>query len=243
VYSVDPLLVLFVTLGILLVLAAIAFVAPLWLVRAGERPSLGSLAFFAEIGFGLLLLEVVLVQRFVLFLGFPTYALSVVLFSLLLFTGAGALLSSLLPQEPRRVLVVALGAGCGLAIAAAFGLQPLLRALIGTPFAARVAISVGLLAPFGLTLGMAMPLGLRRLAGLYPSGVPWAWGINGACSVVASALGVAIAIVAGFEVATLAAAACYVAALLHAALGRWPRAQSARRTDASLDKPRVTATA
>ncbi|MFL6110091.1 MAG: hypothetical protein ACJ786_01870, partial [Catenulispora sp.] len=139
VYSVDPLLVLFVTLGILLVLAAVAFVAPLWLVRAGDRPSLGSLAFFAEIGFGFLLLEVVLVQRFVLFLGFPTYALSVVLFSLLLFTGAGALLSSLLPQDPRRVLLVALGAGCALAIAAAFALQPLLRSLIAGPFAARVA--------------------------------------------------------------------------------------------------------
>ena len=243
VYSVDPLLVLFVTLGILLVLAGIAFIAPLWLVRSSGRPSLGSLAFFVEIGLGFLLLEVVLVQRFVLFLGFPTYALSVVLFSLLLFTGAGALLSSLLPHDPRRLLLIALAIGGGLTIAAAIGLQPLLRALIGAPFALRVAISAGLLAPFGLTLGMAMPIGLRRLAGLYPSGVPWAWGINGASSVVASALGVAIAIVGGFELATLAAAACYLAALLHAGLGRWPQTAYARGSDRSGNEAPVGAAA
>lgn len=243
VYSVDPLLVLFVTLGILLVLAAVAFVAPLVVVGSSGRPSLGSLSFFAAIGLGFLLLEVVLVQRFVLFLGFPTYALSVVLFSLLLFTGAGALLSSLLPGDPRRVLLVALAIGTCLVIAAAFGLQPLLRSLISAPFAVRVAVSVALLAPFGLTLGMAMPIGLRRLGGLYPSGVPWAWGINGACSVVASALGVAIAIVAGFELATLAAAACYAAALLHAGLGRWPRPQAASQADPSVGTARVKATA
>ena len=40
------------------------------------------------IGLGFLLLEIALIQRFVLFLGFPTYALSVVLFALLVCTGA-----------------------------------------------------------------------------------------------------------------------------------------------------------
>jgi hypothetical protein len=167
----------------------------------------------------------------------------VVLFSLLLFTGVGALLSSLLPHDPRRLLLSALAIGGGLTIAAAIGLQPLLRALIGAPFALRVAISAGLLAPFGLTLGMAMPIGLRRLAGLYPSGVPWAWGINGASSVVASALGVAIAIVAGFELATLAAAACYLAALLHAGLGRWPQTADARGSDRPANEAPVGAAA
>jgi hypothetical protein len=223
IYSVDPLLVLVVTVGILLGLAVLAFVVPLMLTRSPERPPVASLAFFAEIGLGFLVLEVVLIQRFVLFLGFPTYALSVVLFALLLFTGAGALSSTLIRAEPRRVLTAALTIGSGLIVAAAFGLEPLLHALIGAPFAARVAITAALLAPAGLTLGMAMPIGLRRLAAMYPDGIAWAWGINGVVSVLASALGVAIAIVAGFRVATLVAAASYVAALLHAARGRWER--------------------
>jgi hypothetical protein len=223
-YSIDPFRVLLLTLAILAVLCVVGFVLPLVVVRrqAGRvgRPGFRALSFFAFIGLGFLLLEVVLIQRFVLFLGFPTYALSVVLFALLVFTGLGALLSA--RGDPRRVLTVALAAVTALTVAAAFGLQPLLRALIDLPFPARVATAVALLAPAGLGMGMAMPIGLRRLADLHPAGVPWAWAVNGLTSVMASALAVAIAITAGFTVATLVGCACYAAALLHAARGRWP---------------------
>ena len=225
IYSVDPLLVLLITLGILSVLAVLAFALPL-LAGIAARPPTGSLVFFAAIGLGFLVLEVVLIQRFVLFLGFPTYALSVVLFSLLLFTGLGAFISSR-ARDPKRTLLIALSIAIVLIIAAAFGLQPLLASLISASFVVRVVLTVVLLAPFGVTLGMAMPIGLRRLAELYPAGVPWAWGINGIASVLASALGVAVAVVAGFEAATLVAAACYLIALAHAAFGRWPAGVSA----------------
>jgi hypothetical protein len=101
-------------------------------------------------------------------------------------------------------------------------LQPLLRALIELPFALRVVVSVALIAPFGVALGTAMPIGLRRLAARHPQGVPWAWGINGITSVIASVLAVAVAISFGFTVATLVAFACYLAALANALLGSWP---------------------
>jgi hypothetical protein len=224
-YSVDPFRVLILTLGILAVLCAIGFVLPLLAVRRAGRPSAGALSFFAFIGLGFLLLEVVLIQRFVLFLGFPTYALSVVLFALLVFTGLGALLAERLGGPARRVLVRALAAVTVLTAVAAFGLQPLLRGLIDLPFPARVAAAVLLLAPAGVGMGMAMPIGLKRLVGLYPAGVPWAWAVNGLTSVLASALAVAIAITAGFTVATLVACAFYAAALVHAARGRWPTAE------------------
>ncbi len=61
---------------------------------------------------------------------------------------------------------------------------------------------MAVLAPFGLSLGMAMPIGLRRLSALYPEGVPWAWGINGIMSVLASVLAIAVAITWGFAAAT-----------------------------------------
>jgi hypothetical protein len=223
-YSIDPFLVLAVTLAILAVLCVVALALPLLFVRREGRPTVGSLGFFAAIGVGFLLLEVVLIQRFVLFLGFPTYALSVVLFALLVFTGVGALFTTRLADRPRRSLVTALAAVCGLIAVLAFGLEPLLYALIELPFAARVAVTVAVLAPLGVGLGMSMPLGLQRLEGLHPGGVPWAWAINGIASVLASALGIAIAITAGFTVATLVAGACYVGALAHAAFGRWPAA-------------------
>jgi hypothetical protein len=222
-FATDPLRILAVTLLILAVLSAFAFGLPLRLMPGGERPPGRAVVFFAAIGLGFLLLEIALIQRFVLFLGFPTYALSVVLFSLLAFTGIGSLLSTRL-GDARRTLVAALVLACVLIAAAAFGLQPLLRALIEWPFAARVALSIALLAPAGLTLGTAMPIGLTRLAGLHPGAIPWAWAVNGIASVLASVLAVAVAITWGFAVVTLLALASYLVALADAIGGHWPAA-------------------
>ena len=218
-YAVDPMLVLALALAILAVLCALAFGLPLALVR--DRPPLSSMAFFAAIGVGFLLLEIALIQRFILFLGFPTYSLSVVLFALLVFTGLGSLASAR-ARRPRRALVAALGGACVLIGVAAFVLQPLLAALIDLPFPARVALTVALIAPPALLLGTAMPIGLARLRGLHASAVPWAWAINGVSSVLASVLAVAVAITWGFRAVTLLALACYLVALTHALRGRWP---------------------
>jgi hypothetical protein len=220
--------VLLITLGILVALGALAFVAPLLVVRDAGRPPLTSLLFFAAIGAGYLTLEIVLIQRFVLFLGYPTYALSVVLFSLLVFTGLGSLLVGRV-RDQRRALISALAVSVVLIGASAIGLQGLLRALIDLPFAARIAVAIALLAPFGLTLGMAMPIGLKRLSALAPQGVPWGWGINGVTSVVASVLAIAVAITWGFTATTLLALACYLGALAHAAFGWWPSGDGATR--------------
>jgi spermine/spermidine synthase len=220
-FTSSPYTILMLTLGILSLLSAVAFVLPLGFVRRERRPRPGALIYFAAIGVGFLVLEIVLIQRFVLFLGFPTYALSVVLFALLMFTGIGSQLSTRF-RVPRRALLTALSVAALLILGSAYALQPILRELIDLPFAARVAVSVTLLAPFGLVLGMAMPIGLRRFQDLYPDSVPYAWGVNGVASVLASVLGVALAIDFGFAIATIVAGLCYVVALAHAALGRWP---------------------
>ena len=217
----TPFVVLLIALGILAVLCAVALLAPLALRRGQPRPPARALAFFAAIGLGFLLLEIVLIQRFVLFLGFPTYALSVVLFALLVFTGLGSYASGRW-SAPRRSLALALTAACALLLLVAFALGPLVHALIDAPFALRVAVTVVVLAPVGLALGTAMPTGLRRLDALHPGAVPWAWGVNGACSVLAAVLGIAIALVAGFTVTTLVALGCYLLALADVLKGRWP---------------------
>jgi hypothetical protein len=215
---------------------------PLGLVARRDRPSPGSLSFFALIGLGFLLLEVVLIQRFVLFLGFPTYALSVVLFTLLVFTGVGSLLTGRAERAPRRTLAATLGVACVMIAVGAFGLQPLLRTLIDLPFAARVACSVALMGPVGVALGMAMPIGLRRLAALHPTGVAWAWGVNGITSVLGSVLAILIAINFGFTATTLVGLVCYAGALLHALAGEWPAraaelSPSARRRETPARRP------
>jgi hypothetical protein len=222
--AVDPTKLLMLSLGVLLVLSVIGLILPLAFVRNVRRPSFNSLYYFAAIGLGFLILEIVLIQRFVLFLGFPTYALSVVLFSLLIFTGVGSYLSTRLGGG-KRVLIPALVVAVVLIAVSAGVLQPLLRNLIQLPFPARVAVSIAILAPFGIVLGMPMPIGLQRLHAMYPDGVPWAWGVNGIASVLASVLGVAIAVFFGYRVVTLIAAACYLFALVHALVGEWPEVE------------------
>jgi MFS family permease len=181
-----------------------------------------------------------MIARFVLFLGFPTYSLSVVLAALLAFTGLGAALSGRFGSS-RRALTTSLVLVVALIVAAAFGLPSLLSALIDLPFAARIAVAALVLAPYGVTMGMAMPIGLLRLSGLYRRGVPWAWGINGVTSVLASVLALAVAITLGFTAATLVAAACYALAAAHALLGRWPngpeRVGAVDETDALAKAP------
>lgn len=222
-YAADPISILSSTLLILLVLSGLAFVLPLAVVEANERPRLSALSFFAAIGLGFMLLEIVLIQRFVLFLGYPTYALSVVLAALLLSSGIGSALSMRWATSPKALQRVLLAAAL-LIGGSSFFLSDLLNLAIVLPFAVRVPTAILLIAPFGLTLGMAMPLGLRRFESLYPHGVPYAWAVNGIASVLASVLGIFIAIHFGFIVESIVACACYGFAAAHAFWGRWPEA-------------------
>lgn len=207
--GMSPYSILLITLGILTALSSVAFVVPMVLMRSAAPPASAG-AYFTLIGVGFILVELVLIQHFVLFLGFPTYALSVVLAGLLCFSGLGARLSE--RYSPASGLPMALAAAVVVIAAGAWGLQPLLRSAIGLMLPLRVAIALVLLAPVGVLLGMAMPLGLRRLESVRPGGIPYAWGVNGIASVLASVLGVVIALQAGFTAAGLSAAACYLGA-------------------------------
>jgi hypothetical protein len=219
-YGVDPYQLLLVTLGILGLLSVAGLLLPLRLAPRADRPQVTGLLYFATIGMGFMLLETVLIQRFVLFLGFPTYALSIVLFALLVFTGVGSAISERLPHT-RRTLVSVLGAVVAIVVVSSLTLLPALSALIDLAFPVRVVLAVALLAPVGIGLGMPMPLGLARFAALHPRSTAYAWGVNGIASVLASVLGIAIAINFGYVAASLVAGVCYAVALGHAAAGRW----------------------
>jgi len=202
-------------------------VAPLRgaLARQGATPYL---AYFAAIGFGFMLIEISQLQRLTIFLGHPSYSLSVVLFSLLVSSGLGSLSTarvSGLPldvarggPEPVEGLQAAVRSRLILTIAIliAFGL---LTPLVTHRFEAsstpvRIALSIALLFPVGFLMGMAFPLGMRIALRRAPLLAPWFWGVNGAASVCASVLAVVIAIGAGISAAFWTGTACYLAALL-----------------------------
>lgn len=171
------------------------------------------LAYFGLLGAGFMLVEVALLQRFVLLLGHPVYSLTVTLFSLLLGTGTGSFLSRRIGDGRVRVrLLTALAGISVLSLAAVVGLPPIIRAAIAAPLAARLAIAVVLLFPAGLLMGIPLPSGVRLLAGRQPHLLPWAWAINGALSVLGATLAVFIAMNWGFSVTLIAGGLVYLGA-------------------------------
>jgi hypothetical protein len=220
-----------VNLGVLvlllvLVISAAAVLAFLILPLAlqGGRHSPLPLLYFVAVGLGYILVEISFIQRFVLFLGHPTYALTVVIFLLMLSSGAGSLFSRRWLRRtemcwmPLLLVILAL-------VVNIFLLPHFLPAWVGLNLAYRFVISGVLLVPLGFVMGMPFPTGLRALgarSGLdVPSGatsadnaVEWAWAMNAAASVLGSVLAMVIAIQFGLTVTLACGVAAYLIALL-----------------------------
>jgi hypothetical protein len=97
--------------------------------------------------------------------------------------------------------------------------------LVQLPLPARIAIAVVLMAPLAVLMGMPMPTGIRILSGATPEMIPWAWGVNGATSVMGSVAALVIAILAGFNQALLIGASLYLVAIVF--IGRGQRVTAA----------------
>lgn len=235
VRTLAGLFVVVAALVLLLVLAPLQWFARYGLAGAPHRARF--LLWFACIGLGFILIEIPLFQQFILFLGHPTYALSVVLSTLLVSSGVGALLTHRTP--PARALARArwaLAAVTLLALATALGLDTVLAAALGLPLAARITLAVLLLVPLGLVMGMPFPLGIKTLAaeGAEPL-VPWVWGVNGATSVLSTVLAFVLALLYGYTVSLLAGVACYAAAT--ALVLAWRRPAGAQAAAKAADAP------
>jgi hypothetical protein len=195
-------------------LVLIFIVAPL--LMAGEQPRRGWggwLAYFAALGAGFMLLEVAVLQRFVLLLGHPVYSLTVTLFSLLLGTGLGSLASRRVPASAvKRVTVYALVAAGLVGAAAAAGLEQLVDLAIAWPLAGRIALAAALLVPAGVLLGVGLPGGMRLVDRARPEIVAWGWGMNGAFSVIGATTAIFVAMNWGFSLTLLIGALTYLAA-------------------------------
>lgn len=208
-------------LGIVLIvsIAAVMFFLVLPLVLSPETRSGRSMRvlYFIAIGLGYIMVEIAFIQRFVLFLGYPTYALTVVVFLMLLSSGAGSLVSRKWFSEPTRVLM-ALGFIVIALLLYVLALPHLLEAMIGLPFAAKLAVSGLLLIPLGFAMGMPFPSGLRALASgaseTEHGAIEWAWAMNAASSVLGSVLAIVIAIQFGLNVTLACGAVAYVVAML-----------------------------
>jgi hypothetical protein len=161
-----------------------------------------------------MLLEIGLLQKLSVFLGHPTYALGILLFTLIASTGCGSLLSERLPLVSRR-FVLALPIGTAIAILAAWQILPgVMARMVAASLLARAISSIVLLFPLGLLLGLFFPCGIRLARRGPDDATPWYWALNGIFGVLCSALAVVISIYAGISTNFLLAATCYATLLL-----------------------------
>jgi hypothetical protein len=179
-----------------------------------RRGVLGFLLYFVCIGAGYILVEVALIQKFVLFLGHPTYALTVVIFSMLVASGAGSFWSRKLVGASRNKLLIALGVVIVLVVTLAGIVTPLLAGGVGWPLWVKIAIAALLIAPAGFAMGLPFPTGLKRLEAWHPESVRWAWSLNAASSVMGSAGAIVCAIYLGLIQTLLIGGGLYLLALL-----------------------------
>jgi hypothetical protein len=176
------------------------------------------LLYFFMLGLGYLFVEMPLLQQFILFVGQPTYSFSLVLFSILFFSGLGSLAAARFPlRRSLPILVIT-------TLAYPLLLSGLFAVTIGWPLPWRVLVAVLSLGPVGFLLGQPLPGGIRLLEQRAPQWIPWAWAVNGCASVLGSILAVLGAVTWGFSRVLAAGALTYLLAWVIIVFRQWRRA-------------------
>ncbi len=197
------------------VIALLVLLVPLAAPRRLRLSTAGLLrpiVYFPALGLGFLFIEIFLIEKASLWLNDRTSGFALVLTGMLVFSGLGSMAADRLAATPRRGIAMACLVVLAWCVTVLLGLQPAILATLGLPWLARATLVLVVLAPVSLALGLPFPLGLARTGsgGL----LPWAWGLNGAFSVVATPLANLIAREAGFSRVLLCAAVLYVIALV-----------------------------
>jgi hypothetical protein len=207
-YFIEEGYLLPVVLVQVILLSLILLVLPSLKRKERARPS-SVLMYFALLGLGFMFVEVPLIQGMILPLENPSYAVAVVLASVLICSGAGSLLSQRYAslRTPLTVIVLAI-------LIVPYGL--LLTVLAGKvaayPLEAKFALSFLLVAPAAALMGIPFPMGMRLLGEKSPGLIPWAWAVNGCFSVLAPVLATMLALAFGFKVVFLLGALMYAGA-------------------------------
>lgn len=208
---------LFGLMGLSIVVTALILILPRLLLGSRlpkQNDVMTFLWYFLCLGAGYILVQVALIQKFVLLLGHPTYALTVIVFSMLVASGVGSYLSGRVIGGDDVRLVRVLSAVAVLVGTLAFVSTPLVAAAAGWSLQAKILLTTVAVAPAAFLMGMPFPSGLRRLEKRHAPSVRWAWSLNAAASVLGSASAIFLAIYIGLRATLLVGAALYLVALL-----------------------------
>jgi hypothetical protein len=198
-----------------IIIAALVLLVPLAAPGRISAPQAGlarSVVYFPALALGFLFIEIYLIDRASFWLGDRTSGFAMVLTGMLVFSGLGSLRSERYAARPRQGMMLVTAVVLVWCLAALLFLQPVILATLDWPIVVKGGVLLLLIAPLSAALGMPFPLGLSR-AGT-GGFLPWAWGLNGAFSVVATPLGNLIAREAGWSRVLLCAAILYGIALV-----------------------------
>lgn len=210
--NIIPVYILGALLIIVSVLTSLCIIIPLVLTssKIQMKGSIPFFLFFIAIGIGFMMVEISQLQRLIIFLGHPTYSLSVVLFSLLLSSGLGSNFTHRINSYGSRLIARFLLFILILFLFAFGFLTPTaIRYFEGSSTFIRILVAVGLLVPIGFLMGTAFPMGMKLASSRSELITPWLWGINGAMSVLASVLAVVVALGDGISTAFWVGVASY----------------------------------
>ena len=184
------------TIGVIVLLSAILVLITMIIPSLpAVRRAQASLAwfgtlYFALIGLGFMFIEIGIIQRVSLFLGHPVYGLAIGLFSIILSTGIGSLISELLRLDTAGKLVAWSVSLCALVILLSFWFPAVVGAFEGHSLVVRVVVSLAAIVPSGLLMGFGFPTGMRLANMVDTRPTPWFWAINGSAGVLAASIAV-----------------------------------------------------
>lgn len=193
---------LYVILFQAILLSGVFIVWPLLRFKREGISTRGSgrlLLYYFCLGIGFILIEISFIQKYILFIGYPVYAVAVILFAVLIAAGLGSYFSSLIKVRPLGKIQLAVIALILLAVFQVFVIPKLFSEFISVSFPARVLLAVVFILPAGFFMGIPFPTALSWTSQHHPEFVPWAWGINGYATVIGSVLAVILALYFGFQ--------------------------------------------
>lgn len=213
-YFIEEGYLLPVLLVQVLMVSAILILLPLARLRRkealpGRTNALPALLYFALLGIAYLFVEIAFIQRMILCLENPSYAASTVIASILISSGIGSALAGQVQwlKSPRILLILS-----GFVFLCGFLLTGIIGYMNQYPMMIRIILSVVLIMPAGILMGIPFPLGISLVGSSAPGFIPWAWAVNGCFSVIAPILAVMLALSIGYQFILFAGAAAYLSA-------------------------------
>ena len=209
---------LYASVGIVAIFLLVPFA---WMKRRKEevgtkKSEIGiatMIPYFAALGMGFILIELALLQKLILLMGNPTMTFALLLFTLLISSGSGSLISSRIAKNNMKNLIFVIGGIAALGILYVLFLPPIIYSTIAESIEIKAAVSIAILAPIGFLMGMPLPTGMRLLKVHRPDYIPWMWAINGAFSVLGAVLAIALGIMFGSSLAMILGILIYLIAL------------------------------